>query len=337
MFNTGQPTSSSPTGTPVGPRALHLRLRDRVHHRLEPGRPAARPRARVGCRTAPATARLHRPGHRQQRPTGNFLYAADFHNGKIDVFDATFQPTTLAGDFTDPTCPRRSRPFNVQNLGGKLYVTYARQDRDGDGAARRRRRLRQRLRHAAATSSSGWRRAATSTSPWGLALAPADFGDFGGALLVGNHGDGRINAFDPATGEFLGALRDERGKADPHRRAVGPGVRQRRDGRRHERPVLRRRPRRRSDGLFGSLRFAQGQSLRDVVTAVIQRIAHDDGPRFVAFARGLSGAGTSLPSLLTHLGGDSGDGGGQGGEAQLRQAVAALERLFEADDLFDAF
>src|SRR5262249_47739284 len=59
--------------------------------------------------------------------TGNFLYAADFHGGTIDVFDKTFQPATLAGNFTDPTLPAGFAPFNVANINGQLYVSYAKQ------------------------------------------------------------------------------------------------------------------------------------------------------------------------------------------------------------------
>jgi uncharacterized protein (TIGR03118 family) len=60
--------------------------------------------------------------------TGHFLYATDFHNGKIDVFDATFKPATLAGNFTDPDLPQGFAPFGIQNINGDLYVTYAQQD-----------------------------------------------------------------------------------------------------------------------------------------------------------------------------------------------------------------
>jgi uncharacterized protein (TIGR03118 family) len=144
--------------------------------------------------------------------TGNFLYAADFKGKKIDVFSSTYAPTTLAGTFTDPGIPKQYAPFNIQNLGGKLYVTYAKQDKDGnlDGGNG----------FVSVFDLSGnflMRLVSHShlNAPWGLALAPAGFGDFGGALIVGNHGDGSINAFDPATGAFLGKLRDEAG--DPIR------------------------------------------------------------------------------------------------------------------------
>jgi uncharacterized protein (TIGR03118 family) len=141
--------------------------------------------------------------------TANFLYAADFKNGRIDVFDRQFMPATLApGSFVDPKIPAHYQPFNIQNLGGKLYVTYA-GAADGvphggsgfidvfDSGGN----LLQQL------ASGGHLKA-----PWGLALSPANFGSFGAALLVGNLGDGRVSAYDPASGEFLGQLFDASNK-----------------------------------------------------------------------------------------------------------------------------
>jgi uncharacterized protein (TIGR03118 family) len=138
--------------------------------------------------------------------TANFLYAADFHNGTIDVFDHNFQPTRLSGSFTDSDLPAGFAPFNIQYLGGKLYVTYAKPDAAkqanvpgaGNGFV-----------DVFDTSGNLVMRLGSGgalDSPWGLALAPADFGAFSNALLVGNFGDGRINAFDPQSGHFLGQL-----------------------------------------------------------------------------------------------------------------------------------
>jgi uncharacterized protein (TIGR03118 family) len=138
--------------------------------------------------------------------SGNFLYAANFHAGTIDVFDKDFQPVQLAGSFTDPNIHRGFAPFNIQNLGGKLYVTYARQDADREddvaGPANG-------FVDVFDTDGNLLQRLVTRgrlNSPWGLAIAPASFGPFGNDLLVGNFGDGRINAYDPVTGEFLGQL-----------------------------------------------------------------------------------------------------------------------------------
>ncbi|OLE52491.1 MAG: TIGR03118 family protein [Acidobacteria bacterium 13_1_20CM_3_53_8] len=143
--------------------------------------------------------------------TANFLYAANFHSGKIDVFDKNFASATLAGTFTDPTLPAGYAPFNIQNLGGKLYVAYALQDAakeddvpgPGNGYI-----------SIFDTNGNFQQRLVSNgplNSPWGLAISPSTFGIFPGALLVGNFGDGRINVFNPTTGAFLGTLNDEGG------------------------------------------------------------------------------------------------------------------------------
>jgi uncharacterized protein (TIGR03118 family) len=140
----------------------------------------------------------------------NRLYAADFHNAKIDVFDTIFQQVTMSG-FVDPTIPAGFAPFNIRNIGGNLYVTYAKQDADaedeipgpGNGYVN--------IFDADGNLLRRFASGGNLNSPWGLANAPATFGAFGGALLVGNFGDGRINAFDPGTGASLGQLNDQRG------------------------------------------------------------------------------------------------------------------------------
>ena len=139
---------------------------------------------------------------------GDFIYAANFHAGTIDVFDSLFAQSALPGNFTDPNLPSGYAPFNIQNIGGKLYVTYALQDAQGNevvsGAGHGfvdvfdlNGNFLQRL------ASQG-----SLNSPWGLAIAPSGFGPFANDLLVGNFGDGRINAFDPVTGMLLGTLDD---------------------------------------------------------------------------------------------------------------------------------
>jgi uncharacterized protein (TIGR03118 family) len=147
--------------------------------------------------------------------SAHYLYAADFHNGKVDVIDGQFHKTTLAGSFSDPHLPKAFAPFNVQNLGGKLYVTYARRDaaNDGESVPGKGRGfvdvfdMSGHLLHRVATRGS-------LNAPWGLALAPAGFGSFSGDLLVGNFGDGHINAYDPAHNyAFRGQLRSAHGKA----------------------------------------------------------------------------------------------------------------------------
>ena len=143
---------------------------------------------------------------------GTFLYAANFASGAIDVFDSTFAATTLSGAFTDPNLPSGYAAFNVQNLGGILYVTYAIRGSDGDDVAG----AGNGIVNAFDTNGNLLRRVTGGgalNSPWGLELAPAGFGQFGGALLVGNFGDGVINAFNPLTGLFLGTLLDSANNA----------------------------------------------------------------------------------------------------------------------------
>jgi uncharacterized protein (TIGR03118 family) len=145
----------------------------------------------------------------------HFLYAADFHNGKIDVIDGQFHLAHLAGSFTDPNLPARFAPFNIQNLGGKLYVTYAQQDaaRDGGSVAGQGKGFVD----VFDTSGHLLQRVASGgmlNAPWGVALAPAGFGSFGGDLLVGNFGDGHIDAYDPAHHyAYAGQLQGAVGKA----------------------------------------------------------------------------------------------------------------------------
>ncbi len=137
-----------------------------------------------------------------------FLYATNFKASTVDVFDSSFHATTLAGNFSDPGIHAGFAPFGIANLNGDLYVTYAKRNAAGhddiSGPANG---------YVDVFDTSGHllRRAATRgrlNSPWGVAIAPSNFGPFSGDLLVGNFGDGRINAVDPATGEFLGQLRN---------------------------------------------------------------------------------------------------------------------------------
>jgi uncharacterized protein (TIGR03118 family) len=148
-------------------------------------------------------------------PAGSYLFATDFHNNKIDVFDSNFNPVTLpAGAFHDPTIPAGYAPFGIQAVNGNLVVTYAKQDADrhddvagaGNG-------------FVDVYSSGGFflqRLGGIGTqrelnSPWGVTVAPPSFGAFSNDLLVGNFGDSRVSAFDPVTGAFLGQLSDASG------------------------------------------------------------------------------------------------------------------------------
>jgi uncharacterized protein (TIGR03118 family) len=176
-----------------------------------PGVPPPPPstRARVGARVHDA---IYKGLAIATTSAGTFLYGADFHHGRIDVFDRDFDRVHLSGGFRDPELPAEFAPFNVQELGGRLYVAYAKQDaaREDEVAGRG-------LGFVDVYSTSGHLlrrlvRRGQLNAPWGLVRAPASgFGRFSGALLVGNFGDGRINAYDPTTGAFLGRLRHEDG------------------------------------------------------------------------------------------------------------------------------
>lgn len=141
------------------------------------------------------------------------IYATNFATGHIDVFGGNYAPLTLAGAFTDPNLPAGYAPFNVQDIGGSLYVTYAVVGPTGDDVAgagngvvdvyNRDGTLLKRLINNGAANKLD--------SPWGLALAPSSFGELSGLLLVGNFGDGKINAYDPSSGAFKGTLSDAKG------------------------------------------------------------------------------------------------------------------------------
>jgi uncharacterized protein (TIGR03118 family) len=144
--------------------------------------------------------------------TANQLYATDLHNAKIDVFDTGFRKTTAPGGFADPMIPTGFAPFGIQALDNQLYVTYARQD-----ATAHDEQLGAGLGYVDVFDANGnllkrFASAGVLNAPWGIALAPAGFGSFGGDLLVGNFGDGTINAFNPASGNALGSISLSSGK-----------------------------------------------------------------------------------------------------------------------------
>jgi uncharacterized protein (TIGR03118 family) len=148
-----------------------------------------------------------------QNSGANFLYAANFHAGTVDVFDANYMPVTLApGAFSDPRIPAGFAPFNVQNIAGRLFVTFAKQDEDMedevDGPG---------LGFVDAFDAGGnllmrLRTGRWMNAPWGVALAPSDFGKVSNLLLVGQFGSGQIATFDPLTGNFQGLLRGVHGQ-----------------------------------------------------------------------------------------------------------------------------
>jgi uncharacterized protein (TIGR03118 family) len=131
------------------------------------------------------------------------LYATDFHNARVDVFDSSFKPVPLTNAFKDPKIPNGWAPFGIQALNGNIFVTYALQDKakhddvaggglgyvdefSPDGVL-------------IANVASKGKKNAPLNAPWGLAMAPASFGVYGGDLLVGNFGSGRIDAYQPVS------------------------------------------------------------------------------------------------------------------------------------------
>jgi uncharacterized protein (TIGR03118 family) len=138
-----------------------------------------------------------------QTDDGTFLYAANFRNGTVDVFNSHFKQVN---SFTDPNLPAGFAPFNVQVLDGHLFVTFALQnDAKHDDVAGAGNGFVDEFDlegHMLQRVASG----GTLNSPWGLAIAPSGFGEFANDLLVGNFGDGRINVFNPKNDQFLGQL-----------------------------------------------------------------------------------------------------------------------------------
>ncbi len=143
----------------------------------------------------------------------SYLYAANFKNGSIDVMKGTAGTPSLAGSFTDPYLPTGTgyAPFNVQNLGGTLYVAYAQHDSTGmnevAGAGRG-------FVDAFDLQGNFLNRVATGgtlNAPWGLAIAPSSFGALSGSLLVGNFGDGTISAFGLGSNTYLGQIQAANG------------------------------------------------------------------------------------------------------------------------------
>jgi uncharacterized protein (TIGR03118 family) len=127
---------------------------------------------------------------------GQRLYAADFHNARVDVFNGSWGLVNAPGAFVDPALPSGYAPFGIQAIGSRIFVSYAKQDEEAaDEVAG------QALGFVDVYDTAGnlLERVAQHgqlNAPWGLALAPASFGRFGGDLLVGNFGDGAINAYE---------------------------------------------------------------------------------------------------------------------------------------------
>jgi uncharacterized protein (TIGR03118 family) len=146
------------------------------------------------------------------RPSGSRLFATNFRSGTIDAFDANYRKVASASHhFKDPSMPAGYAPFGIATIENQLWVTYAMQDGSGyddsPGAHRGFIDVFTTNGHLVGRFASG----GALNSPWGMAVAPQNFGQFSGNLLVGNFGDGKINAFDLRSGEFKGALADQAG------------------------------------------------------------------------------------------------------------------------------
>ena len=179
--------------------------------------PSAGPNSTTGVIAASHAGRVYTGLAIGSNSGGNRLYAADFANGNIDVFDGTYALTTTTGAFADPTIPTTAgntfHPYNIQNIGGSLYVMYDKVGTDGrpeDGVGNGfvRRFNTDGVRDLTFGINNG-----PLNSPWGIAIAPSTFGIFGSALLIGNFGEGNpsIHAFNPTTGAFLGTVQNENG------------------------------------------------------------------------------------------------------------------------------
>ena len=142
----------------------------------------------------------------------SFLYATNFRSGRVEAYDSTFTPVEMPGGlFVDRGLPTGYGPFGIAEINGKLYVSFAKQDAT--------------LHDDVAGSGHGFVDVFTNNgkfvrrlisrgaldSPWGMALAPASFGQFGEDLLVGNFGNGLINVYNPDNGAHLGVLRQSNG------------------------------------------------------------------------------------------------------------------------------
>ena len=149
-----------------------------------------------------------------------YLALADFHRGFIPTYDVAFNLLATAGSFKDSNLPVAYAPFNIQQIGTQVFVTYAVQDASatnpvpapGNGLVNVFDQEGNFVRHFVSNGPLN--------APWGIVQAGANFGRFSNDILIGNFGDGTINAFDPSTGDFLGTLQDSSGKT-----IVNPGLR----------------------------------------------------------------------------------------------------------------
>jgi uncharacterized protein (TIGR03118 family) len=136
-----------------------------------------------------------------------YLYAADFRNGRVDVYDSNWNKVTLpGGSFSDPNLPAGYAPFGIQAINGRIYVAYAQR---AAGSIDETKGMGLGIVDVFDASGAFMKRLVTGNglnAPWGLVMAPANFGGASNLLLVANFGDGKINAYNPDTGAFAGTL-----------------------------------------------------------------------------------------------------------------------------------
>ena len=136
-------------------------------------------------------------------PSGNFLYAADAANNRVDVYDGTFN---LVKSFTDSTIPAGFAPFGIQDIGGKLFVTFASQSGGPGGYID--------IFSEDGTFVKRFAQGKPLNQPWGVALAPSNFGTLSGTVLISNNTSaGTINGFNKSTGKLVGTIKNSAGKA----------------------------------------------------------------------------------------------------------------------------
>jgi uncharacterized protein (TIGR03118 family) len=209
-------SNAFPVGGTAGSPALFIVDTDSIGAHQSPGEIAAwdggsafvvedSPKGGPGGKT-PAGAVFKGLALATAAKAGPELFAADVHNARVDVFNRDFRLMSTPGEFRDKKIPAGYAPFNVQNLGGRIYVSYAKQNRSktdvvpgaGLGFVDVYTLNGVLIKHLVAHGPLN--------EPWGLTIAPKGFGPFGRQLLVGNLGNGWINAFSPNTGRYLGAL-----------------------------------------------------------------------------------------------------------------------------------
>ena len=146
--------------------------------------------------------------------TGSFLLAPNFTGGTVEVYDSNYKAAKLAGSFTDPNLPSGYSPFGIHILGSQIFVTYAQKPAQAPFKAN----IGAGLGIVDSYDLAGNFKARVATggnlnAPWGVAIAPANFGIFSNDLLIGNQGDGKINVYDPTTFAYQGQLMDATGKS----------------------------------------------------------------------------------------------------------------------------